>query len=111
MTRNAKPNDVLTHKRFDVVIKYLYAANLSSEYFKSAYKEHLRALNGFYEGTPRKRTFEDFDSAFQSIINNTVDEPVPVNSDGHIANGSHRLAAALHHQRPINIRDANANEN
>ena len=105
------PSDVLTHKRFDVVIKYLYAANLSSEYFKSAYKEHLRALNGFYEGEPRKRSFEDFDNAFKSIINNTVDEPVPVNREGHIANGAHRLAAALYHQRPINIRDANENEN
>ena len=105
------PNDALTHKRFDVVIKYLYAANSSSDYFKSAYKEHIRVWNSFYEGAPRKRSFEDFDSAFKSIINNTVDEPVVVNREGHIANGAHRLAAALYHQRPINIRNANSNEN
>lgn len=103
------PNDALTHKRFDVVIKYLYAANSSSDYFKSAYKEHIRALNDFYEGAPRKRSFEDFDNAFKSIINNTVDEPVPVNREGHITNGAHRLAAALYHQRPINIRYTNEN--
>lgn len=105
------PNDLLTHKRFDVVIKYLYASNLSSDYFKAAYKEHIRAINNFYEGSPRKNGFEEFDSAFKSIINNTIDEPIPVNHEGHIVNGAHRLAAALYHQRPINIRDTNLDEN
>lgn len=108
-TRN--PIDLLTHKRFDAVIKYLYASNLSSEFYKDAYKQHLKVWNNFHEGNPRKRGFEEFDNAFKSIINNTVDEPVPVNPEGHIANGSHRLAAALHHQRPINIRDTDSNEN
>ena len=107
----ANPNELLTHKRFDVVIKYMYASNLSSDYYKNAYKEHLRVWNGFYEGTPRKTGFEQFDNAFKSIINNVVDEPVPVNPQGHIANGGHRLAAALHHQRPINIRNTNSDEN
>jgi len=105
------PTDLLTHKRFDVVVKYLYAANLSSEFYKNAYKEHLKIWNGFHERNPKKNGFEEFDNAFKSIINNTVDEPVPVNPDGHIANGAHRLAAALYHQRPINTRNANSNEN
>lgn len=111
MMKTRNPNELLTHKRFDVVIKYLYASNLSSDYYKNQYKEHIRVWNNFYEGMPRKRTFEDFDNAFKSIINNTVDEPVPVNSEGHIANGAHRLAAALYHQRPINTRDTNLDEN
>lgn len=105
------PNDLLTHKRFDVVMKYMYASNLSSDYYKNQYKEHIRVWNNFYEKMPQKNTFEDFDNAFKSIINNTVDEPVPVNSEGHIANGAHRLAAALYHQRPINTRDTNSDEN
>lgn len=105
------PNDLLTHKRFDVVVKYMYASNPTSEFYKNAYKEHLRIWNGFYEGSPRKRGFEDFDNAFKSIINNTVNEPVPVNPEGHIVNGAHRLAAALYHQRPIQIRNTNPNEN
>ena len=105
------PNDLLTHKRFDVVIKYMYAKNLTSEFYKSVYKEHLRIWNGFKEGNPKKNGFEEFDNAFKSIINNTVDEPVPVNPDGHIANGAHRLAAALYHQRPINTRSTNSDEN
>ena len=105
------PTDLLTHKRFDVVVKYLYAANLSREFYKNAYKEHLKIWNGFHERNPKKNGFEEFDNAFKSIINNTVDEPVPVNPDGHIANGAHRLAAALYHQRPINTRNTNSNEN
>ena len=105
------PNDLLTHKRFDVVIKYLYASNLQSEFFKNAYKEHIRVWNGFHERNPKKSGFEDFDNAFKSIINNKVNEPVPVNPEGHIANGAHRLAAALYHQRPINTRNTNSDEN
>ena len=108
-TRN--PVDLLTHKRLDVVVKYLYASNLSSDYYKNIYKEHLDILNGFYEKDPRKSGFQDFDDAFKSIINNVVDEPVPVNDEGHLANGSHRLASALFHQRPINTRDTNSDEN
>ena len=108
-TRN--PIDLLTYKRFDVPIKYMYASNLSSEYYQNAYKEHLRVWNNFYEGEPRKSGFKDFDDTFKSIINNVVDEPVIVNNEGHIANGAHRLAAALYHRRPINIRNTNVNEN
>ena len=48
---------------------------------------------------------------FKSIINNVVDEPVPVNDEGHLANGAHRLAAALYHQRPINARQTTQDEN
>lgn len=105
------PNNLLTHKRFDVVIKYMYASNLSSEFYKNAYKEHLKVWNGFHERNPKKSGFEEFDNAFKSIINNKVDEPVPVNAEGHIANGAHRLAAALYHQRPINTRNTNSDEN
>ena len=108
-TRN--PNNLLTYKRFDVVIKYMYASNLLSDFYKNAYKEHLKVWNGFREGNPKKVGFEEFDDAFKSIINNTVEEPVPLNAEGHIPNGAHRLAAALYHQRPINVRSANSDEN
>jgi len=109
--KTINPKDLLTHKRFDIAIKYLYASNLSSDYYKKVYREHLDIWNGFYEKNPRKSGFEDFDNAFKSIINNVVDEPVPVNNEGHVANGAHRLAAALYHQRPINTRNTNDNEN
>ena len=103
------PIDLLTHKRLDVVVKYLYASNLSSGFYKWMYKEHIKVWNNFKEG--EKKGFEDFDSAFKSIIDGPVNEPVPVNSDGHIANGAHRLAAALYRKRPIYVRDTDSNEN
>ncbi len=105
------PIDLLTYKRFDVVIKYMYASNLSSSFYEDAYKQHIGVWNDFRERRPRKKGYRDFKLAFKSIINNTVDEPVPVNPEGHIANGAHRLAAALYHQRPINIRDTDSSEN
>ena len=108
-TRN--PIDLLTHKRFDVPIKHMYASNLSSDFYKNAYKEHLKVWNNFREGNPKKRGFADFDNSFKSIIDNVVDEPVPVNAEGHVANGAHRLAAALYHKRPINTRNTNHDEN
>lgn len=111
MIHTKNPYDLLSHKRFDVLIKYMYASNLSSEYYRNAYKEHLKVWNKFYEGEPRKSGFKDFDDAFKSIINNVVDEPVIVNSEGHLSNGAHRLASALFHQRPINIRNTNPDEN
>ena len=109
--KSRNPIDLLTYKRFDVPIKYMYASNLSSNFYKNAYKEHLKVWNNFREKNPKKNGFDDFDNAFKSIINNIVDEPVPVNAEGHIANGAHRLASALYHKRPINIRNTNHNEN
>ena len=106
------PNEVLTHLRFDVVMKYLYASNLSSNFYQSMYIEHMQRWNRFSQGKPPiKHGFKEFDHAFRSIIDNTVDEPVPVNNEGHIANGAHRLAAALYRQRPINVRSTNIAEN
>ena len=110
-TEVRNPNDLLTHKRFDVIIKYLYASNLSSSFYKDMYKQHLKVWNQFKENNPLKRGFLTFDEAFKSIIDNTIDEPIPVNHEGHIANGAHRLAAALYHQRPINTRDTDSDEN
>jgi hypothetical protein len=40
----------------------MYASNLSSEFYKNVYKEHLGIWNGFTEGNPKKSGFEDFDN-------------------------------------------------
>ena len=96
MMKSRNPIDILTHKRFDAVIKYMYASNLSSYFYKDMYKEHLRVWNGFYEGEPRKRGFQDFDDSFMSIIKNDVQTPVVLEPEGHLANGTRRLAAALY---------------
>lgn len=104
------PIEVLTHKRFDVVMKYLYASNLSSDYYQDMYKKHMKAWNGFKQSSPPKKGFHEFDAAFRSIIDNEVYEPIPISPEGHIANGAHRLSAALYQKRPINTRWADEHE-
>ena len=106
------PRELLTHKRFDVVIKYLYAANQSSDFYKDMYKTHLKVWNNYCEGNPYKRGFEAFDTSFKSIISNFDETPaVPVNAEGHIPNGAHRLAAALCLNKFIETRNTNDKEN
>ena len=105
------PMDLLTHKRFDVVIKYLYAKNQHSRFYRNMYKEHLSVWNNFSEKEPPKHGFPEFDKAFKRIINSLDSTPpIPVNNDGHIPNGGHRLAAALYHQKPIKARNADSDE-
>ena len=105
------PHELLTHKRFDVVIKYLYAKNQSSHYYRKMYKEHLWVWNHLSERDPPKNGLPQFEKAFRAIIDNTAaTPPIPVNNKGHIPNGAHRLAAALYHQRPIKVRAAASNE-
>jgi len=107
IVRTRNPIELLTHKRFDVVVKYLYASHQKSEFYKDMYREHLHRWNNFTEKEPFKRGFKDFDIAFQNIINNfDKTPPIPVNPEGHIPNGAHRLATALYYQKPIKIRDA-----
>ena len=43
-TKVRNPNDLLTHKRFDVVIKYMYASNLSSDFYKEMH------IKGIFKG-------------------------------------------------------------
>lgn len=105
------PNELLTYKRFDVVIKYLYASNQDSKFFKDMYYQHLLRWNNFNEKEPPKHGFPEFDRAFKSIINNfDKTPPVPVTPEGHIPNGAHRLATALYYQKPIKVREPTEEE-
>ena len=111
MSLEKDPYDLLTHMRFDVVIKYLYAANQSSNYYRNMYRAHLSCWNNFSEKDPPKHGFHEFDKAFHSVLNNLdATPPIPVNGEGHIPNGAHRLAAALYHETPIKVRDADSDE-
>ena len=103
----AKPIDLISHYRFDVIIKYLYARAMVNKYqcsfFENAYKEHLRVWNNFIEyDNPSKNSFEAFNLEFKKIISSFLDQgflsnksQIPVHQGKYILNGSHRLAAAL----------------
>jgi len=106
MTFELNPKDLLSVKRFDVIIKYLYAKSYlnkyKTDYYLNLYKEHLRVWNNFIEyDNKNKRGFESFKTTFEKLIDDintngfdvkTSKLPVYNNS---ILNGSHRLAASL----------------
>lgn len=98
--------DIFLHqRRFDLIFKYLYVKRPCA-YHRSAYLEHIRAFNGFYElnpsdGTP-KNSADDFINSFDALIQslkkkgyaNTL-PPIPLGSNGEIQDGAHRLAACM----------------
>lgn len=114
------PSQLLTPYRADVMAKYIYAKhrdwNSSCDFGVKIYYQHLKVWNNFWEEEPRKKNFEDFKVAFDSILT-TVKEglesslpPVPVNQNGVIANGSHRLASHLLYNKPIKTKKIQCND-
>lgn len=116
------PIDLLTHFRFDVLIKFLYAKsklrNYKTNFFKEMYKEHLRLWNGFNEyNNPFKNSFESFDDEFNKILEsikiNGFDSSIsdiPAVDGKYIVNGAHRLASCLALNKELQIRPANMPE-
>tara|TARA_R100000951_G_scaffold116507_2_gene128674 strand:+ start:239 stop:2218 length:1980 start_codon:yes stop_codon:yes gene_type:complete len=100
----------LTHRRFDIVAKLMYAAfreaKIKSDFGEEVYKEHLRA---FTEGkfteydNPEKNSYEKYLSMFDDILDSIRDNgfdsrfPVPIDLGGNLLNGSHRISACILH--------------
>jgi len=107
VTDGIDAKQLLTPYRFDVAVKYMYAKSIvegfKTDYFKDAYKEHLKVWNGFKEyDNPNKTTFEAFDNEFKSIIKSIENKgfdatvsKVPIQDSKYILNGAHRVAAAM----------------
>lgn len=103
---NKKPIDFLTHRRFDLPAKYIYAwfleNEIKSDWALRLYSEHLKVWNNFYEDNPPRNSLDDFVESFKRILKDTKYNkfdfekfPVLVNLDFHLRNGSHRWAAAM----------------
>lgn len=110
------PKDLITHTRFDLLMKYMYAKAIvegyDTEFFKDMYKEHIRIWNGFKEyNNPNKNSFEKYDEEFHNIIESFKDKgfkseisKIPVIGN-HILNGAHRTAAALALNKAVIVRE------
>lgn len=108
------PYELVTPERADIMAKYIYAKqrdwNTSCDFGLKTYYHHLKVWNNFFEEEPKKKNFEDFKSAFDSILNTTKGDtkssfpPIQVNQNGIIRNGSHRLVAHLLYNKPIKIK-------
>ena len=97
--------ELITHKRFDIAAKFLYAKNkingISLKWAEDVYDEHIRVFNGYEErdgsGKKGKEGFrnsfnETIDSITATGFNSSV-SVIPITKDGHAIDGSHRIAA------------------
>ena len=115
------PGNHLSFRRFDVIVKLVYAYYYSvykfvPDVFLNAYKEHVRVWSNFKESCKfnvlpywfdaaipckEKRSAADFILSFQKTIDSVRDDGfnsnksrIPADKNGVILNGAHRLAAA-----------------
>ena len=99
--------------RFDLIFKLELAIAWASgrpaevRIAEEAYLEMVRARNGFRESDPPRSGPEAFIDAFRrtaaSIRERGYDEdapPVPLDADGEVLNGAHRIAACAAYARP-----------
>lgn len=115
--QGVEPKALLTHYRFDLPLKYLYAKSIvetwKTDFFKDMYKEHLRVWNNFKEyDNPNKSSFEAFDKEFKNIIRSIETKgfdanvsKVPTEASKYILNGAHRVAASMALNKQVVYRD------
>lgn len=108
-----KARKLLSYTRYDLAFKLLYLEMKDKKvnFAKDFYKKHIGAfgLGEFIEpGNEQKNTielfFEEFDNTLESIRRNGFDSCkslIPLSRNGAIANGSHRLAAAIYTDKEV----------
>ena len=106
-----KARSLLTPKRFDLFAK-LYYITYRNEYAIKVYKEHIKTFNPDLKepGRTDKNSSEDFIKAFDILIsefNNTEFNDnisiIPVDSNGVILDGAHRVAALAYYDKDVTI--------
>ena len=111
--RWADPLDVMRKsRRFDLIFKVELARAWGRgdagavRRAEEAYLEMVRARNGFYERLPPKRTPADFIDGFRAVASSIRERgydprsgPVPLDANGEVLNGAHRLSACVAYGR------------
>ena len=75
---NIPSQNLISHTRFDLIIKFLFAKSVLSghktKFYRDMYKHHLKIWNSFKEyNNPDKNTYEKFEKAFLDLIKNIGD--------------------------------------
>jgi hypothetical protein len=106
--KKISPKELLTWNRFDLAFKlfYLDIRNKNSRLARNVYEQHLKSfgLGKILEpGDSKKNSLEnfidEFTSVYDQIKHSGFDENkslIPLDVNGSIANGAHRLSSAIH---------------
>jgi cellulose synthase/poly-beta-1,6-N-acetylglucosamine synthase-like glycosyltransferase len=114
---DVSPFDLLFHpKRFDAMVKYVYAnhrkLDIDSDWAKRMYIDHLSIIApGYKEGDGiEKAGVHSFLTVFGEIMASVAAEGfdreksiIPVNDEGVIVDGAHRLAACAAYDRKVTV--------
>lgn len=111
--RITEPATLLTYNRLDIAFKLLYLEyiDVCEKLATQIYTDHIHALTlGKYvePGSPEKDSLAKFvfelRRIHESIAQDGFDQSkslIPIASDGSILNGAHRLASAIHQDKPV----------
>lgn len=119
--------DMVSSKRLDIVVKYLFARELlesrRNDFKKGIYKDlyirHIlmrtlgvEPIDKFsLEVAQQKNTVDDYVNSFKNLIKSISENgfdssfPVPIDKQGQLGNGAHRLAAAVALNQSVFIQD------
>lgn len=105
---------LLSPNRFDIAFKLFYLNNLhlNNNIAEDLYKQHLNISTGgtFKEfGNKNKSSYDIFKSDFIKILKSMGEgfDPnksvIPISKNNEVANGAHRVAAAIHLNKTVDI--------
>lgn len=112
--KNQDPTLLLTHLRFDVIIKIIYAefylGITKTKFNRILYYIHLKRLNNFKGKDSKKYNFKDYEKSFQILLDSIKERGfdseitiLPVDKYNKIIDGSHRLSASIVLRKGIDV--------
>lgn len=112
--RTIKARELLIGERFDIFAKLFYIRYKETNKAKAleVYTKHIKAFNpdGKEPGREDKLSIADFTTVFDDLISYFKDNEfdasisvIPVDSDGVILDGAHRLAALAYYDKDVTI--------
>lgn len=113
--------DYFNYQRFDVAAKLLYIRfhekKIKSDFGKRVYEHHLKVWNGLKELDPPKEGIDQYIKTFNELQDDIKNEkfnwnksPILINEKSRVINGSHRLACAVYHKKPVEAKKGTIGE-
>ena len=116
-----KPLELLSHLRFDITAKTLYARHrdkgVEKVWAQKVYEHHIDVWGGFSEIDPPKNGKKDFYESYHKVLDSIKNEGfletesyIPIYENNNLLNGSHRVAAAINYNKPVVCKNSSIEE-